>query len=135
MASKPIPAEETHKIELILSWILRIGVSVSLAVITFGLIISFVHHPTYNTTASELGPLTSVGATFPHTLHQTWRSLRDFRGQAIVVAGLLLLILTPVMRVAVSVLSFMYEKDWPFVWITLVVLTLLIVSFLLGKAG
>jgi uncharacterized membrane protein len=50
-------------------------------------------------------------------------------------AGLLLLIATPVLRVAVSVLAFVYQRDRTFVIITSVVLTLLLASFVLGKAG
>ena len=50
-------------------------------------------------------------------------------------AGLILLIATPVARVAVSVLVFVVERDGAFVLITLFVLILLLLSFLLGKAG
>jgi uncharacterized membrane protein len=50
-------------------------------------------------------------------------------------AGLLLLILTPILRVAVSVLMFLLERDRPFVLITAAVLAALVLSFLLGKTG
>jgi uncharacterized membrane protein len=50
-------------------------------------------------------------------------------------AGLLLLIATPVMRVAFSVLVFVYQHDRVFVVITSIVLTLLLVSFVLGRGG
>ena len=50
------------------------------------------------------------------------------------VAGLLLLIATPVLRVAVSIFAFVYEKDKVFVIITSIVLGLLLLSFILGKA-
>jgi uncharacterized membrane protein len=49
------------------------------------------------------------------------------------VLGLLLLIATPVMRVAVSVLIFVHQRDWTFVVITSVVLVLLVLSFVLGR--
>lgn len=42
--------------------------------------------------------------------------------------GLLLLIATPIVRVAFSVIGFAMEKDWMYVGITLFVLTLLIYS-------
>jgi uncharacterized membrane protein len=42
--------------------------------------------------------------------------------------GLLLLIATPVARVAFSVIGFALEKDWMYVVITLIVLALLIYS-------
>ena len=49
--------------------------------------------------------------------------------------GLLVLIATPVLRVAVSILAFWQEGDRKFVLITSVVLALLLASFLLGKVG
>jgi uncharacterized membrane protein len=53
-------------------------------------------------------------------------------GPALVMLGLLLLILTPVMRVAVSVVSFALDRDRRYVLITLTVLGVLIGSFALG---
>ena len=44
--------------------------------------------------------------------------------------GLILLIATPVTRVAVSVVAFAIERDWLYVGITLVVLTVLIYGLL-----
>ena len=38
------------------------------------------------------------------------------------------------LRVAVSILGFVYERDWTFVAITSLVLGFLILSFILGKA-
>ena len=45
-----------------------------------------------------------------------------------------LLIATPVMRVAVSIVAFLIERDWIFVIVTSFVLAMLILSFFLGKA-
>ena len=73
--------------------------------------------------------------TFPHTFGQLWPELATFHPQAIIVLGLLLLIATPVIRVAASVVAFWLEHDRRFVIITLIVLAILIVSFLLGKGG
>jgi uncharacterized membrane protein len=135
MASHVTPPEETRKIESILSVLLRTGVCASLTIILFGSIVTFVHHPSYHQSGADLPHLVGKNAEFPHTLGQTWNALREFRGQAIVIVGLLLLILTPVMRVAISILAFAYEEDWNFVWITSVVLLFLLISFFLGKAG
>ena len=49
--------------------------------------------------------------------------------------GLLVLIATPVMRVAVSILAFAADRDWRFVAITISVLAILLVSLLVGRAG
>ena len=49
--------------------------------------------------------------------------------QVLLTVGLLVLLLTPVARVAVSVVGYLGERDWWFVLYTSVVLVLLIASF------
>ncbi len=46
-----------------------------------------------------------------------------------------MLIATPVLRVAASVLAFAIERDWIYVALTAAVLILLLLSFLVGSAG
>jgi len=53
-------------------------------------------------------------------------------GHAIVEAGLLLLVLTPILRVAFSVFAFAHEKDYLYVGLTLIVLGLLVFSLVGG---
>jgi uncharacterized membrane protein len=127
--------EKVRNVELLISGLLRVGVVTSLAVVILGTVLSFVHHPEYLSSKTELARLTRPGAAFPHSLANVWDGVRHAQGQAVVVAGLLLLIATPVMRVAVSVLAFVYEKDRVFVVITTIVLAFLLLSFVLGKAG
>jgi uncharacterized membrane protein len=52
-----------------------------------------------------------------------------------VVTCLLVLIATPIVRVAVSVLAFAYQRDRVFVAVTSAVLLILLLAFFLGKAG
>jgi uncharacterized membrane protein len=125
---------KVHTVELVISNLLRIGVITSLLVVCFGTIVSFVHHPEYLSSSPALQKLTKPGAAFPNTLRGVVQGVKDFRGQSIVLAGLLLLIATPVVRVAVSVLAFVYQSDRIFTLITLLVLFLLLLSFVLGKA-
>ena len=133
---RPVPdLEKVRRVELVISNLLRGGVAISLFVVTAGTALSFVHHPEYVSSRAELARLTRPGAAFPQTLGQVAAGVRDGRGQAIATVGLLLLVATPVVRVAVSVLAFVYERDWTFVAITAAVLALLLLSFLLGKAG
>ena len=126
-------AVRVGRVELFISGLLRTGVAASLAVIVFGTVISFVHHPTYLHSATELQRLASPGAAFPHTLYEIGQGLLAWRGQAFVATGLMLLIATPILRVAVSVFVFLYQRDRIFVAITAIVLTLLLLSFALGK--
>jgi uncharacterized membrane protein len=126
---------KVREVELMISNLLKIGVRISLSLVVLGTILSFAHHPEYLFQRHPLQRLTTPGeADLPHTIPDVWRGLKQFQGQAIVVLGLLLLIVTPVMRVAVSILGFVYEKDRTYTLITTIVLVLLILSFVLGKA-
>ncbi len=136
--------ERVRKVEILISNLLRIGVVVSLIVIVIGTIMSFVHHPTYMHSHQDYVNLTKFappsdssekqsGVQFPHSLWQVVQGVRHGHGDALVTAGLLLLIITPVMRVAVSIFAFVYQHDRTFVVITSIVLFLLLLSFVLGK--
>ena len=132
--SSATPQEKSRQVELIISHLLRAGVVTSLLVVVIGTFITFAHHHDYVSSQRELRELTAHGATFPHTLDATMSSVARGEGRGIVIVGLLLLIATPVMRVAVSIIGFVYERDWVFVVITSTVLTLLLLSFVLGRA-
>ena len=123
-----------ERIENLISHVLRIGVGVSLAVIVTGTVISFVHHPAYLSSPQTLTPLTVSSADAP-TVHGVLTGVLAGRGQAIVMLGLMLLIATPVLRVAVSIVVFLIQRDRIFVAITIVVLTLLLMSFVVGDAA
>ena len=127
--------EKARAVELLISNLLRIGVVSSLAIVVIGTVMSFVRHPEYVTGEKALERLTTPGtAAVPHTIRDVLQGVRDGRGQSVVIIGLLLLIATPVVRVAVSIFAFVYEKDRRYVVITTIVLLLLLLSFVLGKA-
>lgn len=123
-----------RRVELAISLVLRIGVTVSVAVIASGLALMFVHHPEYGHLSGSFSytRLTSSTAQFPHTFSQLGAALDAGEGRGIVVIGILVLILTPVLRVAVSVISFLYERDRAMTLVTLFVLAALVGSFFLG---
>lgn len=71
---------------------------------------------------------------FPQTPSQIVEGLLILRPQALITLGLLLLIATPVLRVAVSIIAFAFERDWKYVIITSLVLAILLFSmFFLGN--
>lgn len=129
------PPRSALQIERIISTLLRTGVAASLLLVLAGLALMFTRHPGHLQTPADLARLTRFGADFPHTLGSVGKGLLAGQGQAVAAAGLLLLILTPILRVAVSILMFALEKDRPFVLITAAVLAVLALSFFLGKAG
>lgn len=55
-----------------------------------------------------------------------------FDGAAIIQIGVCVLIATPIVRVAFSVIAFLIEKDYMYVTITLIVLFIIIANMLLG---
>lgn len=122
-----------RKVELLISNLLRIGVISSLVIVVIGLIVSFVHHPGYLHSAQMQQVISRSHAPW-QSLHELYDGLLHFRGEAIIMAGLLLLIATPVMRVAVSIFAFVFEHDPIFVTVTSFVFAMLILSFVLGKA-
>jgi uncharacterized membrane protein len=127
---------KVRAVEVLISRLLRAGVVASLTLVIVGTVVTFVHHGDYWSSGhGTLDGLIGSSATFPHTPAQVLAGVGEFRGQAIVALGLLLLIATPVVRVAVSIAAFAYQGDRTFVAITSVVLLLLLLSFALGRAG
>ena len=127
-------AEKVRKVELAISLVLRIGVVVSVAVIAAGLGLMFAHHGEYLPIRGHYSyrELTSKSTQFPHSFGSLGHSIARGDGRGIVVLGVLILILTPILRVAVGVLSFIYEKDPPMTLVTLFVLVVLVGSFFLA---
>ena len=129
------PQHEPPWVDTAISSLLRTGVMISVAVVLTGLVFTFIHHPQYVRSKSALGQLTDAGAVYPHRLRDVLAQVGEGRGQAIVMLGLLMLIATPVARVAFSIVAFAIERDRLYVSITAIVLALLLVSFAIGAAA
>ncbi len=126
---------EPQWVDNAISNLLRGGVLLSVAIVLAGLFMTFVHHHEYFSSRPALGELTRVGEHFPNTIGGVISGVRELKGQAIVMAGLLLLIATPVARVAFSIAVFAVEHDKLYMLITTAVLLLLLLSFALGASG
>ena len=92
-----------RKTELVISGVLRGGVLLSVAVILGGIL--------YYYALRLLGRLPHE--TFPDTLAEVGAGLKALEPVAIVTAGLLVLLATPVLRVAVSIAAFAIERLTP----------------------
>ena len=126
--------EKVRAAELTISLVLRIGVTVSVAIFLVGLVVIFVHHPSFATFSGSLSyhTLTDSGAQFPHSVAAVVSSLRAGEGRGIIVLGAVVLILTPILRVVVAMVSFAIEKDPAMTLVTLYVLLVLVASFFLA---
>ena len=123
------------RMELIISTLLRTGMLISLAVVTVGIVVMFAHHPEYRHSREILDHLKSAEYRFPTTIRAIASGVVHGEGRAIILLGVFVLFLTPLLRVAACVITFAHEKDWAFTVITSIVLTFVILSLVLGKAG
>ena len=112
------------RVEWIIGNILRTSVLISAGVTVIGGILYLVHYggsaPSYHVFRGEPAYLRDVYGIF--------RDLMSFRSKGIIQFGLLLLIATPVARVAFSVVAFIVRKDRVYVIVTCIVLVTLIYS-------
>jgi len=112
------------RIEVIIGALLRTGVILAAAVVLFGAVVYLARHgqqvASYGVFHGEPEALKSLTGIIHGALHMS--------GRAIIQLGLLLLIATPVARVAFSAVAFAIEGDYLYVWITLFVLGVLLYS-------
>jgi len=129
--SQPGPSSRgtRRKMETIIGTLLRTGVILAATVVLAGAIVYLARHgteaPHYHAFHGEPSDLCSVAGIVTDAI--------ELSGRGIIQLGLLLLIATPVMRVAVSLTAFLLERDWTYVVATLIVLSLLIYSLLGGS--
>ena len=136
MSAESVTKDPNRTMELIISGTLRVGVTLSLAVIAVGMVLFVVHGSGYGLPDRTGALLAYVHPRqFPHTPGQVWAGLLRLKPYAVIVAGVLLLLLTPIVRVAISIVAFALEEDLTYVLITSFVLFVLILSLVLGKAG
>jgi uncharacterized membrane protein len=115
---------QDKSVEQIIGILLRTGVMLAAAVILVGGIFfllrygsSPTHYSAFQGEPDELRHVISI-LRYALTLH----------ARGIIQLGILLLIATPVARVAFTVFAFAYERDWTYVAVTLIVLGLLLYS-------
>jgi uncharacterized membrane protein len=120
-----------QKLEVSIANLLRAGVTLSAAFVLTGGLVFVVRH--------GLAPANySVFAGRPADLRH-WvdilRAALSLRGRGVIQLGLLLLIATPVARVAFAVIAFAMERDWLYVSISAIVLVVLLYSLLARHGG
>lgn len=117
--------------QAVIGWILRVGVLLSMSVIFIGGLIYLYRH---GQAAAEYHTFKGI-PDFVHSAPGIINGIITFRGQAIIQAGIILLIATPIIRVVFSAIGFVLEKDYLYTGITLLVLLIIFTSMLSGHAG
>jgi uncharacterized membrane protein len=117
-----------RKVEVAISVLLRLGVLLAATVVLAGGILYLAQHGSapaqYHVFHGEANELRHPGLVI--------QSAFSRKADAIIQLGLLLLILTPISRVAFSVVAFGIERDLMYVFVTLIVLAVLLYSLLAG---
>jgi uncharacterized membrane protein len=143
MPAAQAPARQPHpfqpqpwrdrRIEIILGNLLRTGVLISAAVVLLGASIYLsrhAHEPAdYRVFRGEPSEYRTIRGVIQSVI------VDRGRGQGLIQLGLLLLIATPIARVAFSVVGFAIERDRLYVAFTLLVLAILLYSFLGSGIG
>ncbi len=129
MAAKAIFKDAN--MQVILGWVLRTGVFLSMIVVFIGGLV-YIHR--HGNNIADYRDFKGV-PEFVHTLPGIIHGIITFRGRAIIQAGIILLIATPVVRVIFSAFGFILERDWLYLAITLIVLAIIIAGVFTGSAG
>jgi uncharacterized membrane protein len=132
--TKSPPSRRSFKdkdMQAIIGWILRIGVSASMIIVFIGGVFFVYRH---GHSIPDYRDFKGV----PYFIHNTGgilEGVRNLKGQAIIQLGIILLIATPVIRVAFSAVGFIIEKDYLYTAISVIVLLIILASMVSGYAG
>jgi uncharacterized membrane protein len=111
-----------QQMDITISVLLRVGVTLAAAIVSVGGILYLINNghsiPEDHIFRGEPADLRQV----PGVLHD----VLTLQGRGIIQLGILLLILTPVARVAFSVLAFWQQRDRLYIIVTLIVLLILV---------
>jgi uncharacterized membrane protein len=119
-----------HAVEQFVGRLLQWGVLLAAAVVLIGGVLLLVQHGgasvTFSAFHGEPDGLRSVAGIL--------RGAVAMQSEAIVQLGLLLLIATPVARVAFTLVAFVLQRDRTYVIVTTIVLALLLYGLVFGRA-
>jgi uncharacterized membrane protein len=117
-----------EQVNRIISSLLRFGLILSAVLVIFGAAIYLARH------GSEFISYSVFRGEPPNyrSLPGIVKEAVEFHGRGFILAGLILLMATPVARVAFSVLAFLRQRDFIYVTATLIVLFILLFSLVLG---
>jgi uncharacterized membrane protein len=115
--------------QTIIGNLLRYGVWISLSVAFIGGIVYLMHH---GSEIEDYSVFKENDRNIFEVISTVVNGVIDGRGEYLIFFGLILLFLTPVFRVLLSLFSFMLEKDYLYVVITLIVILIIITSISFG---
>ena len=115
--------------QTIIGNLLRYGVWISLSVAFIGGIVYLMHH---SSDIEDYSVFHENDKNIFEVISTIYSGVIQGNGESLIFFGIILLFLTPVLRVLLSLFSFLLEKDYLYVWITLIVIFIILVSVSLG---
>ncbi|WP_083558552.1 DUF1634 domain-containing protein [Flavobacterium johnsoniae] len=115
--------------QTIIGNLLRYGVWISLSVAFIGGIVYLMHH---GSEIEDYSVFKENDRNIFEVISTVVNGAIDGQGEFLIFFGIILLFLTPVFRVLLSLFSFMLEKDYLYVVITLIVILIIITSISFG---
>ena len=116
-----------QQVEITISVLLRVGVTLTAVIVILGGVLYLIHNghdiPEDHIFRGEPADLRQI----PGVLHD----VLALQGRGVIQLGILLLILTPVARVAFSVFAFWQQRDRLYIIVTLIVLVILVHGLLI----
>lgn len=115
--------------QTIIGNLLRYGVWISLSVAFIGGIVYLMHH---GNEIEDYSVFKENDRNIFEVISTVYNGAVQGNGAYVIFVGIILLFLTPVFRVLLSLFSFMLEKDYLYVVITLIVILIIITSISFG---
>lgn len=115
-------AANAHRI----GWVLRGGVSLASALVALGLILFFAGHGGPDTRDQALGKGIEL---HPLSVSNLSHGILDGDAPSVIQLGLIVLLLTPTTRVALTLLLFLRQRDRVYIVLSSIVLIVLLLGF------
>lgn len=106
--------------------LLKLGVILSVVISFLGFVKLFFEGFTMPKEYKDLGSNTG------NILTEFWFGLLKLEGKSIIELGILILILTPLMRIIFALVGYVREKDYTYIIISIIVLFIMFISFMMG---
>ncbi|AOC97236.1 hypothetical protein BB050_04158 [Flavobacterium anhuiense] len=115
--------------QTIIGNLLRYGVWISLSVAFIGGIVYLIHN---GSQIEDYSVFKENDRNIFEVIAAVYNGAIQGNGESLIFTGIILLFLTPVLRVLLSLFSFLLEKDYLYVGITLIVIAIIIISISFG---
>ncbi|MBO9585054.1 MAG: DUF1634 domain-containing protein [Flavobacterium sp.] len=115
--------------QTIIGNLLRYGVWISLSVAFIGGIVYLIHN---GNQIEDYSVFKENDRNIFEVIAAVYNGAIQGNGESLIFTGIILLFLTPVLRVLLSLFSFLLEKDYLYVGITLIVIMIIIISISFG---